>query len=68
MVIISQTVHRLEALYQGIILDSYGEMESQTFWFSNWKKNIVAFSIRCIHGFNQIIQLMLFEELWVKQR
>ena len=33
MVMISQTVHRLEALYQVIILDSYGEVESQVLAF-----------------------------------
>lgn len=38
-------------------------------WLSNCKKkNVVTCCICYIHGFNQIIQLMLFEELQVKER
>ena len=33
MAMISQTVHRLETLYQVTILDTYGEVESQVLAF-----------------------------------
>lgn len=32
------------------------------------KKNVVIYCVCYIHSFNQIIQLMLFEELQVKER